>query len=70
MKRLKPTTQYRKDYKRFRNNPKKLAKLFNILSLLQNEKPIPLGKPASFAYWELCRLYGVSHRGRFPTDMV
>ena len=31
MKRLKPTTQYRKDYKRFRNNPKKLAKLFNIL---------------------------------------
>lgn len=41
MKKLKPTTQYKKDYKRFRSNPKKLAKLFNILSLLQNEKPIP-----------------------------
>ena len=41
MKKLKPTTQYKKDYKRFRNNPKKLAKLFDILSLLLNEKPIP-----------------------------
>lgn len=41
MKRLKPTTRYRKDYKRFRNNPKKLAKLFDILKKLENEIPIP-----------------------------
>ncbi len=41
MKKLKPTTQYKKDYKHFRNNPKKLVELFNILTLLQNEKPIP-----------------------------
>ena len=41
MKKLKPTTQYKKDYKRFRNNPKKLEKLFDILNLLQDEKPIP-----------------------------
>ena len=41
MKKLKPTTQYKKDYKRFRNNPKKLAKLFDILKLLQNEQPLP-----------------------------
>jgi len=32
MKKLKPTTQYKKDYKRFRNNPKKPAKLFDILN--------------------------------------
>ncbi len=43
MKKLKPTTQYKKDYKRYRNNPKKLTKLFHILGLLQNEQPIPLG---------------------------
>ncbi len=40
MKKLKPTTQYKKDYKRYRNNPKKLTKLFHILGLLQNEQPI------------------------------
>ena len=41
MKELKPTSQYKKDYKRFRNNPKKLEKLFDILELLRQEKAIP-----------------------------
>ena len=41
MKELKPTSQYKKDYKRFRNNPKKLKKLFDILELLRQEKAIP-----------------------------
>lgn len=41
MKELKPSTQYKKDYKKFRNNPKKLEKLFDILELLKNEQPIP-----------------------------
>ena len=41
MKELKPTSQYKKDYKRFRNNPKKLDKLFDILELLRQDKPIP-----------------------------
>lgn len=41
MKKLKPSTQYKKDYKKFRNNPKKLEKLFKILELLQKELPIP-----------------------------
>ena len=41
MKKLKPTGQYKKDYKRFRNNPKKVEKLFKILKLLQNEQQIP-----------------------------
>ena len=34
-------SQYKKDYKRFRNNPKKVEKLFSILELLRNEQPIP-----------------------------
>lgn len=41
MKELKPTSQYKKDYKRFRNNPRKLKKLFVILDLLRQEKAIP-----------------------------
>ena len=41
MKKLHPTTQYKKDYKRFRNNPKKLAKLMALLNMLQSEIPIP-----------------------------
>lgn len=41
MKKLHPTTQYKKDYKRFHNNPKKLAKLMVVLNMLQSEIPIP-----------------------------
>ena len=41
MKKLKASSQYKKDYKRFRNNPRKVEKLFRILTLLQNEQPIP-----------------------------
>ncbi len=41
MKKLKPASQYKKDYKRFRNNPRKVQKLFDILDLLRQEKPIP-----------------------------
>lgn len=41
MKKLKASGQYKKDYKRFRNNPQKVQKLFQILNLLQNEQPIP-----------------------------
>lgn len=41
MKELKPTSQYKKDYKRFRNNPKKVKKLFKILNILRQEKDIP-----------------------------
>lgn len=41
MKKLKASSQYKKDYKRFRNNPKKIEKLFKILELLKNEQPIP-----------------------------
>ncbi|MDE6377503.1 MAG: type II toxin-antitoxin system YafQ family toxin [Duncaniella sp.] len=41
MKKLKASSQYKKDYKRFRNNPKKVEKLFAILNLLKNEQPIP-----------------------------
>ena len=41
MKKLKPTGQYKKDYKRFRHNPCKVEKLFKILELLQNELTIP-----------------------------
>ena len=41
MKQLQPTTQYRKDLKRYRNNPAKLEALAEILMVLKNEQPIP-----------------------------
>ena len=41
MKKLHSTTQYKKDYKRFRNNPNKLKKLMTVLNMLQSEIKIP-----------------------------
>jgi len=41
MKKLHPSTQYKKDYKRFRNNPNKIAKLMAVLNMLQSESPNP-----------------------------
>lgn len=41
MKKLKPSTQYKKDLKRIRNNPKKAAELLIVLRLLENEEEIP-----------------------------
>jgi len=41
MKKIIPSPKYKKDYKRFRNDPKKIAELFKILRMLENEIPIP-----------------------------
>lgn len=41
MKRLKPSTQYKKDLKKIRNNPKKAQALLKLLRYLENEIPIP-----------------------------
>lgn len=41
MKRLKPSTQYKKDVKRILNNPRKLKALQAIVDKLRNEIPIP-----------------------------
>ena len=41
MKRLFLSGQYKKDYKRYKNNPKKLDALKELLRILQNEQPIP-----------------------------
>ncbi len=41
MKRIQPTTQYKKDLKRYRNMPKKLAALKEVIVMLKNDIPIP-----------------------------
>ena len=41
MKLLKPSTQYKKDLKRIRNNPKKAEALLEVLNMLKKEIPIP-----------------------------
>ena len=41
MKKLQPTTQYKKDYKRISNNFQKVKDLKEILTKLVNDEPIP-----------------------------
>lgn len=41
MKKLRPSTQYKKDLKRIRNNPRKAQALLEVLVMLENEQPLP-----------------------------
>lgn len=41
MKQLIPTTQYKKDLKRYSNQSKKMEALIEVLRCLANEEPIP-----------------------------
>ncbi len=41
MKELRFSNQYKKDAKRFRNQPQKMEKVAEILRLLRDEEPIP-----------------------------
>lgn len=41
MKILRFSSQYKKDAKRFRNQPKKMEKVVEILGMLRDEIPIP-----------------------------
>lgn len=41
MKKLIPTSQYKKDLKKYSKDPKKMQALLVILQKLQNEIPIP-----------------------------
>lgn len=40
-KKIFPSGQYKKDYKRYRNQPKKLVALKTVVDLLANDMPIP-----------------------------
>lgn len=41
MKKLRFSKQYKKDAKRYRNQPDKMAKVVNILQMLRDDIPIP-----------------------------
>ncbi|MBO5612998.1 MAG: type II toxin-antitoxin system YafQ family toxin [Prevotella sp.] len=41
MKKIYPSSQYKKDYKRYRNQPKKIKALKEVIDMLINEQPIP-----------------------------
>lgn len=41
MKRLVPSTKFKKDYRRYHNHPKKVAALKALLEILQSGAPIP-----------------------------
>lgn len=38
---VKPTTQFKKDYKRYRHDTKKIKLLETIVKMLENEQEIP-----------------------------
>ena len=40
-KTLRYSTQYKKDFKRYRNNPSKLAKLLKVFRMLEKEIELP-----------------------------
>lgn len=42
MKIVRYSTQFRKDFKRYRNQPRKIEKLLQIVKMLENEVPIPV----------------------------
>lgn len=46
MKTLRYSTQYKKDLKRYRNDPAKLSKLLEVLRMLENEIELPEGYKA------------------------
>lgn len=41
MKTLRYSTQFKKDFKRYRNNPSKLVKLLEVFRMLENEIELP-----------------------------
>lgn len=41
MKTLRYSTQYKKDFKRYRNNPSKLEKLLEVFQMLEKEIELP-----------------------------
>lgn len=41
MKKIFPSGQYKKDYKRYRNQPKTIAALAEVINMLANGQPIP-----------------------------
>lgn len=42
MKSLYYTTQFKKDFKRYKNKPDKLEKLLEVLRMLENEETLPV----------------------------
>ena len=42
MKILRYSTQYKKDFKKYRNQPKKLEKLLDVLIILENGEELPV----------------------------
>ena len=41
MKEVRYSTQFRKDFKRYRHSPEKIRKLMEIVRLLENGMPVP-----------------------------
>lgn len=69
MRILKPSTQYKKDLKRIRNNPKKAAELLKVLHMLEHELEIPSTYNPHMLTGDYERMYGMSHSRGLSIDM-
>ena len=69
MKLLIPTSQYKKDLKRYAKQRKKLEALLEILRCLANEGTHTGQLPSTHADWPIQRLHGMPYWRRFPLDL-
>jgi mRNA interferase YafQ len=70
MKILHYSTQFKKDYKRYRNQTKKIEKLFEVLRLIASEEKLPDSMQAHTLSWQFKECLELPYRGRFLADMV
>ena len=69
MKELKITSQFKKDLKKYQNQPKRIEKLKVVLTYLQQDIPIPQEYKPHKLLGEY-KDYGVSYRKRYPFGLV
>lgn len=69
MKTLHPSSQYKRDLKRIRNNKKKTEALREILSILENELPIPMIYKPHMLTGDYIGCMEVLYTGRFPFNL-
>ena len=70
MREVWATTQFKKDFKRFKNNKAFVGKLMALVKLLADDQPIPPAYGPSAFDGQLEELYGMPYRERLPADMV
>lgn len=70
MKTLRYSTQYKKDFKRYKNNPGKLVKLLEVFRMLENEIELPAQYKTHTLKGNYMGCMECHIEGDFPLDMA